>query len=168
MVTVSERPGKRLRTWAKRNYFTRLIFLLPRLHLALGYVLPTLGRILRWLFTSNEATNLTYPLSTQGEAYLVHALADVLDVSVAEISAYVDEAKSDSDLRTHILAAYRAAPNWRLADQRVDFGRRLGWYAIVRQRKPKLVVETGVEKGLGAALLCAALLRNEAEGFPGT
>ena len=47
------------------------------------------------------------------------------------------------------------------------FGRRLGWYAVVRALKSRLVVETGVDKGLGGVLLCAALLRNTAEGHPG-
>ena len=33
--------------------------------------------------------------------------------------------------------------------------------------KPRVVIETGVDKGLGASLLCSALQRNVAEGFPG-
>ena len=33
--------------------------------------------------------------------------------------------------------------------------------------KPSLVVETGVEKGLGAVLLCAALRKNSEEGVAG-
>jgi hypothetical protein len=33
--------------------------------------------------------------------------------------------------------------------------------------KPKVIVETGVDKGLGSVLLCSALLRNQREGFPG-
>jgi predicted O-methyltransferase YrrM len=33
--------------------------------------------------------------------------------------------------------------------------------------KPRLIVETGVEKGLGSVLLCSALLRNQDEGFSG-
>jgi predicted O-methyltransferase YrrM len=33
--------------------------------------------------------------------------------------------------------------------------------------KPKVIVETGVDKGLGSVLLCSALLRNQHEGFPG-
>ena len=47
------------------------------------------------------------------------------------------------------------------------FGRRLGWYAVARAIKPRLIVETGVERGHGALLLCAALLRNGEEGAPG-
>jgi len=37
----------------------------------------------------------------------------------------------------------------------------------VRATKPKTIVETGVDKGLGAVVLCAALLRNAAEGHAG-
>jgi hypothetical protein len=33
--------------------------------------------------------------------------------------------------------------------------------------KPKVIVETGVERGHGSVLLCSALLRNAEEGFPG-
>lgn len=43
----------------------------------------------------------------------------------------------------------------------------MGWYALVRALKPTLVIETGIDKGLGGVLICAALLRNAAEGRPG-
>jgi predicted O-methyltransferase YrrM len=47
------------------------------------------------------------------------------------------------------------------------FGRRLGWYAVARAIKPKTIVETGVDKGLGSCVLSAALARNTEEGYPG-
>ncbi len=53
------------------------------------------------------------------------------------------------------------------ADQEARYGRRLGWYAIVRAQKPAIVIETGVDKGLGTCLIASALLRNAAEGHPG-
>lgn len=49
----------------------------------------------------------------------------------------------------------------------MSYGRRLGWYALVRALKPRTVVETGVDKGLGSCVLAAGLLRNRAEGHPG-
>src|SRR5262249_22892648 len=54
-----------------------------------------------------------------------------------------------------------------VSDPEPRLGRRLGWYALVRVLKPRVVVETGVDKGLGGVALCAALLRNESEGYPG-
>jgi predicted O-methyltransferase YrrM len=41
------------------------------------------------------------------------------------------------------------------------------WYAITRATKPKVIVETGVDQGMGAIVLCAALSRNAAEGISG-
>jgi predicted O-methyltransferase YrrM len=49
----------------------------------------------------------------------------------------------------------------------IHIGRRLGWYAVARRLKPRLIVETGVDFGLGSCVLSAALLRNASDGFPG-
>jgi len=54
-----------------------------------------------------------------------------------------------------------------LTDLSKGYGRRLGWYALVRALKPHTVVETGVDKGLGSCVLVDALLRKRAEGHPG-
>jgi predicted O-methyltransferase YrrM len=50
---------------------------------------------------------------------------------------------------------------------RPRFGRRLGWYAIARLRKPKLIAETGIHDGLGSALLLRALEINARDGVEG-
>ena len=47
------------------------------------------------------------------------------------------------------------------------YGRRIGWYAFVRICKPKIVIETGVDKGLGSCVLAAAIKRNREEGHEG-
>jgi len=47
------------------------------------------------------------------------------------------------------------------------YGRRVGWYALIRATKPRVVLETGVDRGLGTAVIAAALKRNAEEGFPG-
>ena len=61
----------------------------------------------------------------------------------------------------------RKGPKRSASDETCAFGRRVGWYAFARILKPRVVVETGVDKGLGSVVLCAALMRNQAEGFPG-
>ena len=47
------------------------------------------------------------------------------------------------------------------------FSRRIGWYIIARILKPKIIVETGVDKGLGSVILAEALIKNKSEGFFG-
>src|SRR5439155_2350261 len=63
--------------------------------------------------------------------------------------------------------ANAAAKEKYVADRQARFGRRIGWYAMVRATKPLLVVETGVDKGLGSCVIAAALMRNAKEGSPG-
>jgi len=54
-----------------------------------------------------------------------------------------------------------------VADPVARFGRRMGWYCLIRATKPRLCVETGTDKGLGTCVMAAALMRNAAEGHPG-
>jgi len=57
--------------------------------------------------------------------------------------------------------------NPELCDSTMEIGRRIGWYYIIRIRRPKLVVETGVHHGVGALVINCALRRNRHEGYPG-
>jgi predicted O-methyltransferase YrrM len=91
----------------------------------------------------------------------------ITGVSRAAVLAYFEEIEGDQALKSTIQEARNQSAFKQFADQEVRFGRRLGWYAMMRICKPKVVIETGVDKGLGAVLLCAALLRNREEGFPG-
>jgi predicted O-methyltransferase YrrM len=81
--------------------------------------------------------------------------------------AWIDEAVHDQDLRSFVIDHVKNSSQRLVTDARAEYGRRLGWYAIVRATKPTLVVETGVDKGLGSVVLCAALMRNAMEGFKG-
>ena len=84
------------------------------------------------------------------------------------IRSYIDEVSRDSALREHVSSLSSEGPNASRSDSEPHFGRRIGWYAFARVLKPRLVVETGVDKGLGSVMICAALLRNDKEGYPGT
>lgn len=138
-----------------------------RKNFALGYFKPSLRRIDTWLDESNERTNFTYDLTDINLRYLALTISAVTGVPFDEIEAYIHEARNDRELVDHVARAVSASPLRSEADTRVFWGRRLGWYAFVRTLKPKVVVETGVDKGHGSVLLCAALLRNRSEGSPG-
>ena len=124
-------------------------------------------QVLRWLFTSREKTNLTYRLSAANMEYLSTAVSTVTGVSVEEAKAFIDEIESDEELRAHIREATLASSRRYSCDIEARYGRRTGWYAVVRAVKPKVVVETGVDKGLGSCVLAAALLKNRDEGHDG-
>jgi predicted O-methyltransferase YrrM len=120
-----------------------------------------------WSLRSRETTNFTYDLTERNRAHLASFVAVVTEKSPAEIRRHIEELESDAELREHIRQAARNSPRSHPSDAETRYGRRLGWYAFVRALKPSVVIETGVDKGLGACVLTAALRRNAAEGKPG-
>jgi len=134
---------------------------------AMSYYWPRLRALHGWVLRSREGTNLTYDLTDKNLDELAHVVSVVGRTSFAQARTYIDEALTDADLHRHVIVSTLASPFHYKADARCCFGRRLGWYAFVRLLKPRVVVETGVDKGHGAVLLCAALTRNSADGHPG-
>ena len=124
-------------------------------------------QILKWGITSKEDTNYTYRLSEANIRYLANTISVVTKVDYSIILNYIHEAESDIFLKETILTTIKNSSFKKFADSEVSFGRRLGWYAFARAMKPKIIIETGIDKGLGAILLCAALLRNKEEGYDG-
>jgi predicted O-methyltransferase YrrM len=122
---------------------------------------------LRWLIKSREHHNYTYELTPLNMEHIAWFVSGVCAVPVAVARGYLDELRGDLRLRKHLESTIAKAARRGLADRTVHYGRRMGWYAIVRALKPAHIVETGTDKGLGTAVLAAALLRNAAEGSPG-
>lgn len=114
----------------------------------------------RWLFASRENTNYTYDLSDRNLEHLAWFVSNVARIPVEEARGYLRELRDDTTLAQHVADAVSASPRRWLADKKARFGRRAGWYAIVRALKPTNVVETGTDKGLGALVLAAAVMRN--------
>ena len=113
-----------------------------------------------WLFRSKEFANFTYDLTTANKEYLAWFVANICGVSVKDVYGYFNEIETNSQLDAYIQAGLANHRRGNEIDREAFFGRRLGWYAIVRATKPRVVVETGTEKGLGSLVLAEALLRN--------
>jgi hypothetical protein len=116
---------------------------------------------LRFLLGSRETTNFTYPLANTSE--LVEFLSRIVGLGNS-VGSFVSELETDDELRKEIEDRLRARKD---RNRRMEYGRRLGWYAIVRQTKPAIVFETGTHDGLGSTILARALERNRADGAPG-
>jgi predicted O-methyltransferase YrrM len=135
-----------------------------RFLIAFEYYESKVHEIVRWLNESHENHNFTYDLTHINKQYLASLLAATTETEFETVQRYIHELEQDLTLRTHVLKSSEVIQN---ADRTVLFGRRMGWYVLTRILKPRLTVETGVEKGLGACVLTSALKRNAAEGFPG-
>jgi predicted O-methyltransferase YrrM len=132
-----------------------------------GYYWLRARPALRWLIQSRETSNFTYDLTSRNEEHLTEILAVALKLPSSEIARYIAEIRNDVALKNTIIERARELEDRSGIDVTARFGRRVGWYAVARALKPRVVVETGVEKGLGAVVLCAALLRNAQDGHPG-
>jgi hypothetical protein len=113
-----------------------------------------------WLFRSKEFANFTYDLTAANKDYLAWFVANICDISVKDVYGYFNELETNSLLDAYIQAGLANHRRGNEIDREAFFGRRLGWYAIVRAVKPQLVVETGTEKGLGSLVLPEALIQN--------
>ena len=144
------------------------ILLMPfRFATALRHYAPKLKYIPGWTLSSRETTNFTYEITVKNQEYLAHTISVVTGVAYSTAAGYLREIQEDENVKRHVVERVRKGPKRSVSDETCAFGRRVGWYALVRILKPRVVVETGVDKGLGSVLLCAALMRNQAEGFPG-
>jgi hypothetical protein len=138
-----------------------------RAKIALGYCAGQFGKLLVWLFESRETTNFTYHLEETNRRYLASLISVVTNTDFDQVIGYMDEIMQDRDLKGHIEDTTRSSDRYFTADGEARFGRRIGWYALVRALKPKVIVETGVDKGLGACVLTSALMKNKEEGYEG-
>jgi methyltransferase family protein len=145
----------------------RALLVPHRLRTALSYCTPQLGQALRWALSSRELTNFTYNLTHRNQEYLAHVVSVVTGTKYSSALGYLSEIDNDADMKQHIQSWIAKSSMRHCNDPAFAIGRRVGWYAFVRILKPRVIVETGVDKGHGSVVLCAALIRNEREGFPG-
>jgi len=155
------------RNFAKSTFVGRILLIPWRLWCSLKVTLKPVVAGLVWVFTSREHYNYTYNLQPMSLEYLAATLSLVTGKPHAELLGYIREIENDESLKRHITEQTQRSRERYVADTQVRFGRRAGWYALVRALKPAVVVETGVDKGLGSVVLVAALQRNQAEGHRG-
>jgi len=144
------------------------IFLIPvRAFIACKYLMPPIGNAVNWLFESRETSNFSYHLTDINNNYLAHTISVVTGSPVKKIKGYISEIENDNNLKRHVTANLKNNPDSFNLGPLVAYGRRVGWYAIIRAAKPKVVVETGVDQGLGSCIIAEALKRNSKEGKKG-
>lgn len=147
--------------------FGTVILFVFRAKIAFEYWTSILLSLFFWLFKSREFTNFTYDLTPNNKRYLASLIASITNKNYHEIMDYIQEIDNNFVLKQHIETITKKSSERFVADSEARFGRRIGWYAFVRAIKPKIVVETGVDKGIGSCVLTAALIKNKEEGYEG-
>lgn len=139
---------------------------LKRLILAFQYLLPSLSRSFSWALRKSEDSNFYYGLTDRNYRHLGHFVAGVTANSQSQIFDYMEELLT-SPKYAEAVEKFRSR-NKDQSGTTMEPGRRLGWYALIRAVKPKVVLETGVHQGVGALAICLALEKNAAEGLGGS
>jgi predicted O-methyltransferase YrrM len=118
---------------------------------------------LSFVLTDPEPHNFTYDLAN--EDVLAAWVQAVSDADAGETERVLAEARDDRVLRDRLGAATQG--HWWWSKAAPPFGKRLGWYALVRLIRPAVIIEAGVHDGLGSLVLLRALERNAEEGAEG-
>jgi len=144
----------------------QIIIFFYRAHISLNYFKIPFKNLFFWLIQSNETTNFTYDLTETNINYLCSLITYITGKEFKTIESYALELINNDELQNHI--SYETnKKNIRRADNKAKYSRRIGWYIFVRATKPKIVIETGVDKGLGSCVITEALHKNSLEGNPG-
>ena len=94
-------------------------------------------------------------------------VAEISGCTLSSVRGYIQELDGDDPLRAHVRRRTVQGPMRGVSDPVMRPGKRTAYYVLVRSLKPKVVVEAGVDKGLGSVIMAAALLRNAQDGRPG-
>lgn len=144
---------------------SRSKYLLRRFSIGWSYAREPLYEFLKWSLKQSESDNFYYGLTDLNKDHLAWLIGHVTALPTKKAREYIDELENDEEFRRDLQQKLTSHPGCR--DIKVEFGRRVGWYAFLRALKPRVVVETGVHHGIGACVLCRALQRNAEEGCPG-
>lgn len=131
------------------------------------YIFPVIKRVCVWTVVSHEADNFTYDITDDNKKYLAAFMSEITSTSYQQVHAYMEEINRNTVILQDVRKKIADTHDRYHIDPNMYFGRRIGWYMLVRICKPKIIVETGVEKGLGACLLTYALMKNAKEGHTG-
>jgi predicted O-methyltransferase YrrM len=136
-----------------------------RERIAMAYLLPTVKLAKAWAGQEKEPSNFYYKLTPGNRDQLIQLISTITGGGYSAIEGFVAELEQDDELRLHLETQLKNTGYGR--DIEIDYGRRLGWYAFIRMTKPRTVIETGIDHGVGSCVIASALLRNAADGHPG-
>ncbi len=156
-----------LRRFLTTYWLGRWLLLPYRLTLAFKHQARSSRHVLPWLWRSREIGDFSYDLTRLNLEYLAEFLSLVTGLDARTAQRYLAELDGDEELREHVRRATLRSGYLPVSDVESRPGKRLAWYVLVRAAKPRIVVEAGVNRGLGACILAAALRRNIAEGHAG-
>ena len=131
-----------------------------RLQIIIKYNIDNLYLTFIWLLKKSEFTNFNYDITSLNKKHLAVFIATITNQSQNKVMGYFDELESDHYFNNYLKDTISKIPRGHELSENYFFGRRLGWYALLRIFQPLVVVETGTDKGLGTLVMAQALRMN--------
>jgi predicted O-methyltransferase YrrM len=146
-------------------FIRRVIQIYIRRRRAVGSLQYKLRIAKSWSYKKTEFSNYYYSLTPRNRKDLAFLISHICHEPLKNVEDYFFEIENDNLVKEILIRFRDKQPE--LRDSTMEIGRRIGWYALIRIRKPKFVVETGVHHGVGALVINSALHRNRKEGYHG-
>jgi hypothetical protein len=118
----------------------------------------------RYVLWDPEIDTFTYAIANRRE--MCEQLASILETTPDDLERYVEEALADPELGPLLSRDIGARAVYMKRRPPLPAHHLSAW-AVIRSRKPGLVVETGILEGLGSRTMLRALQLNAEEGHAG-
>lgn len=112
---------------------------------------------LKWIFTGKEISNFTYEINNINE--ILHTCQIITNAEIETLDQILNEINFENkDFRDFFSDEFYKDNN-----NKNIFGRRMLWYILARYLKPELIIESGMDSGLGSTLMIYAQYKNSQE-----
>jgi predicted O-methyltransferase YrrM len=115
---------------------------------------------MRWLIKSEEFTNFMYDITDLNRNQMIGSVAQVSGLSISETEKFFIELESDSEFAKKVNERAKNIKRSYELIFPIPYARRIVWYVLIRIFKPRVVIESGTEKGLGSLIIGRALEKN--------
>lgn len=139
------------------RYVTPLIKIITIVKFNFGNIKKSLV----WLLATSEFTNYLYNITPLNKNQMIGAISSITNLSIVEVESYFDEIENNADFKNSLKTKAGILSRRKELPITIPLGRRIVWYVLVRIYKPKVIVETGTDKGLGSLVIQLAIEKNQ-------
>lgn len=111
----------------------------------------------KWILFGKDISNFLYEIENTDD--IINVCNLVTEIETYRLQRILNEVTFDNDeFKSFFTNEFFSSHG-----KKNIFGRRLIWYLLARTIKPNLIIESGIDKGLGSSLLCYAQFKNREE-----
>jgi len=151
----------KIRNFIFRTKILRYVTPLIKIITIVKFNFGNIKKSLVWLFATSEFTNYLYNITPLNKNQMIGAISSITNLSIIEVESYFDEIENNADFKNSLKTKAGSLSRRKELPITIPLGRRIVWYVLVRIYKPKVIVETGTDKGLGSLVIQLAIEKNQ-------